>query len=141
MRNQFGKTPLKGVRQQGKINYNLRLAHLDKDLIISQAQAMHNDVQKRIAELRKEGSVDEEQLMQIIAKDTDIYAEKYSYIHKNLPVAFSSLMKVADYKIDILLEMINKLHNMSVTKTGGEQVAKDIANRLHNEFTKQPNED
>ena len=130
---------LKGAQQQGKINYDLRLAQLDKDLVVSQVTKMHEDIHRKICELRRcNSNICNDEILTTIANDKDLYVKRYTYIHDNFPVVFGSLMETVDYRIDILVKMINKLHEMSIRKAGGKQVRDDIANMLHKEFTNVP---
>lgn len=125
---------LRGAQQQGDINYNLRLAELDKERLIQDCQELHNEVKTLINDMRNNGHSDEE-ITSAIENNKEEYEKKYEYLNKNLPESFKSIISTLNYKIDILIMMIEELYKMAERKSGGQNVSMKIANALHKEFT------
>ena len=124
---------LRGAQQKGEINYNLHLLTLDKDKLITSLH-LHAELTQLITELKNNGKNNEE-ILAHLEECKNEYEKKYEYLSSNLPVAFNSLFTTTDYKLHILLMMLEELYNMGKTGSGGEDLTMKVANALHKEFT------
>jgi hypothetical protein len=125
---------LRGAQQKGEINYNLHLLTLDKDTLIQSCTDLHTELTQVITELKNNGKNDED-ILAHLEECKGEYEKKYEYLSSNLPVAFNSLFTTTDYKLHILLMMLEELYNMGKTGSGGEDLTMKVANALHKEFT------
>lgn len=115
----------------GEIDYNLRLLQFDKDIIMSQIKSMHND----IIEILNDKSGTEQELLELINQEKNEFEKKYEYLKNNFPTIFNSLLTTTNYKLDILLDMIEKLFKIGIEKQGGKELSMEIADKLHKTFT------